>query len=323
MANPTRWTTRILDGQPRDIKIDAGTNEAIAVANWTAPLEPLRPNRCANCGGARQLPEGVTISGGGVRLSSPLCTRCGMSADEDLRHHQDIVQRLGETTFGEAAERASRTGRHVLALKVATAGAYYGEDRDRSRVQRIRELERVGASDIAQQDVRAWLESSRPMAPVCLRIVDAQVKARQHPSALNTLNEGLRRSPTDRQLLLRRAQLHHELNDEPHAIADALRCLGADDELSREGMDIVLLYAIALLDDHRASEAAELINRGAPFAHRYARATFALARAEHKRGQTSDARRWLRQTLDLDHSAGEAIELLRSIEREMGIASTV
>lgn len=323
MANPTRWTTRTVEGQPRDIKIDATTNTAIAIASWTAPLEPLRPNHCANCGGPRELPDGVTISGGGVRIPSPRCTRCGLSADEDLRHHQDIITRLGESTFADAAERASRTGRHVLALKVATAGAYYGEDRDRSRAQRIRELERVGASEVAQADVRAWLETARPLTATCLRIVELQVKARQHQAALSTLNEGLRRSPTDRALLLRLAQLHHELDDEQHAIPLALRCLGPEDEHSLAALEIVLVYAEALLQDHRANESADLINRAAPYAHRNARATFTLAQAEHKRGQSSEARRWLRQTLGLNPAHEAAVELMRSIEQEMGIATTV
>ena len=123
---PRRWATQLIDGQPRDVKLDAeGT--PIAVADWIPPLELLRPDRCANCGGRRVSQDlDVTVEGGGVRDPSPACEGCGMNAREDWHMHMEITHKLRAGSFVEAADKAASLGQQVLSLKLGSPNRRMG-----------------------------------------------------------------------------------------------------------------------------------------------------------------------------------------------------
>ncbi|MCB9763335.1 MAG: hypothetical protein H6739_26450 [Alphaproteobacteria bacterium] len=323
-SSASRWVTRIIKGVPRDLKIETETGRPLAVARWTAPLTPARPDHCADCGGARRLPDtDLTREGGGVRLPIPVCDDCGLTAQEDYKLHEKILQKLRCTGFVEGADRAARTGRHVLALKLATAGVHYGEDIPSSRLQRIRELDLVGCPENARADLAAWLEIPQTSPTVAIDVAEMQRSMGWLDRALQSLTDALRRDPNNRALLVHRATIALESGAASIVVTDASRCLGPDDEIAQRALALVARLAELFIEDHRVSEAIEAIDRAAPYAHRDPRTTWLLARAEQARGQLSVSRRWLKQTLHIDPDHAEAIALLQEIEEQLGIASTV
>ncbi|MCB9745438.1 MAG: hypothetical protein H6740_22865 [Alphaproteobacteria bacterium] len=320
----TRWTTRLVQGEPRDIKIDASTGKPVGVANWTPPRGLLRPGHCANCGGPRRMPDTrMTMEGGGVRIPTPKCQDCGLTAEEDLDQHEKIVKKLRAVGYVDACERAARTGRHVLALKLATAGFHFGEDISRSRVQRLRELARLGYHALAREELKAWLDTPKTPPSVALEVAEALASVGQGEDALEALSEGLRHAPNATLLQLKRAQLALSMGDIAAAVPDAVRLATPGAEHAEEALALLAGVAEALIADHRASEAIEIIDHAAPAAHAHPRTAYALAMAEQARGELATARRWLKHSLHLDPENETALTALREIEEILGIASTV
>ncbi|MCB9743205.1 MAG: hypothetical protein H6741_14285 [Alphaproteobacteria bacterium] len=320
----TRWTTRLVNGEPRDIKVDATSGKPVGVANWTAPRGLLRVGHCANCGGPRRMPDTrMTMEGGGVRIPTPKCQDCGLTAQEDLATHQKIVEKLRAVGFVDACERASRTGRHVLALKLATAGFHFGEDIARSRVQRLTELSRLGYHELLREELKAWLNVPKTPTSVALEVAEALVAAGQGKDAREALTEGLRHAPGAELLQLRRAQIALVMGDIAGAVPDVVHLATPGGEHVEPALQLIAKVAEALIADHRASEAVELIDHAAPAAHTHPATSLALARAEQSRGELATARRWYKHALHLNPDNEPAREALREIEDLLGIAGTV
>ena len=84
----------------------------------------------------------------------------------------------------------------MLALKIATAGFHYGEDIHRSRLQRLRELSRIGYHELVTEEVKAWLDAKGTPPGVALEVAEILLTVGERKDALEVLGEGLRHAPT-------------------------------------------------------------------------------------------------------------------------------
>ena len=319
---PRRWATQLIDGQPRDVKLDAeGT--PIAVADWIPPLELLRPDRCANCGGRRVSQDlDVTVEGGGVRDPSPACEGCGMNAREDWHMHMEITHKLRAGSFVEAADRAASMGQQVLSLKLATAGVHYGDAPDTSRRQRLRQLDAVGARVTALQEAALWLKETKADPEVARRVADVFVRCGLEAEALVALEDSVRLHPTSPQAY---AELSRGLR-RVGRFDDALRALRQVFELPEgrpHGERQLHKLLLALWEDHRSQAVISTFDALAPHSHRDADACALYAQALEQQGQAATARRWVQRALSLRANDPELLRRLAVLEEQLGVASTV
>lgn len=283
------WVTQMLRGEPRDLKVKGG--KPVAVAAWRAPLLPLAPEACANCGADRHYGSGP-ISGD---VDPPiLCPGCGLTAVEDRDLHRRYALKHGSEDYVEAAKAASAKGRKVMALKLATAGFHYGEDPLQARLLRTELLRACGLDRLADEE-----ETTLPVPSTLLEDTDP---------------EG------DAAALLHRARGRFDEDELLAAGADALNALD-DDEVRADALALLLRIADRL-NDRDPEKVVELINGAAPHSHRSADLCFALARAEYARRKLSACRRWLLHTRRLSPTHTKALELLDMVEDLMNVAST-
>lgn len=285
------WTTRMLRGEPRDLKVKGG--KPVAVAAWRAPLLPLAPEACANCGAERQYGSGP-ISGD---LDPPiLCPGCGLTEVEDRSLHRRYALKHGSEDYVKAAEAASAKGRQVMALKLATAGFHYGQDPVRARLLRTQLLRACGLDRLADEE-----ETTLPVLDL------ASLLEETDPDG-------------DGPSLLARARTRYDNDDLLAAGADALDAL-ADERVRPQALELLLRIAEGL-NDRDPERVVELINGAAPYSHRSADLCFALARAEYARRKLSACRRWLLHTRRLSPTHAKALDLLDVVEDLMNVAST-
>lgn len=282
------WVTRMVKGEPRDLKLQDG--KPVAVAAWRAPLRPLTGEACANCGAERQYDSGP-ISGD--RDPPITCSACGLSETEDRALHRRYALKHGSDDYMKAARNASERGRNVMALKLATAAFHYGPDPVEARRLRAELLRTVGLDELAEEE-----ESTTPL--------DGLSEA--DTADLVPFEPGVAAART-------------QLDEAPIAAGAAALERLSDPDTRSEALELLLRVAQRLTEED-PDHVVQMINAGAPHSHRSADLCFALARAEYGRRKLSACRRWLLHTRRLSPTHREALDLLDVVEDMMNIAST-
>ncbi len=285
------WVTRQIKGEPRDLKVEDG--KAVAVAAWRAPLRPLEPEACANCGAGRHYGSGPIDP---HRDPPIICPSCGLTEREDRDLHRRYALKHGSSDLCVAAEAAAARGRKVLAVKLATAAFHYGDEPQRARQLRGRLLREIGLAQLAEEeDTLTDEDTSVPDQPIVAEVRDMSTR-------------------------LARARLRLENDELVAAGSDAVEVL-ADEALRPEAL-AVLVRVAELLTDQDPEQVVDMINAAAPHSHRTPDLCFALARAEYARRKLSACRRWLLHTRRLAPTHKRALELLDMVEDMMNVAST-
>lgn len=322
-TSPPQWVTRIVHGEPRDVRLDPATGQPKAVATWVPPLRLLKPDRCTNCAGKRQRPSGpVTAVGDGIRDPSPVCEHCGLTALEDQNLHEDIRARLGCTSYIEAAERALSRGQKVLALKMASAEQIFGPDRYRARRARLRLLADLERPDLVVEEAQLWLREKAAAPEVAVVVAESLLRVHRPTEAWAALDESLRLRPNHAELRLVRARMLRLAGRQDDALEDVLTVLRPEHPESLAGalrqLEKLCEKALAEQDPGWVVRA---VDGAAQHTHRHAPACALRAQAEEALGQLSGARRWWTRTLHLDAAFPGAEEHLRRLDAAMGLAT--
>jgi len=260
--------------------------------DWYAPLIPLTPGNCVNCGDRREM---------------DVCRNCGLNREEDLEVHDELRQMVAPThNLLNAARAASRIGRRLIALKLATAAAYINEEdqKDRARALRIWLLAAIGEGKYALEDARAWVEQEPDPAALAWASLGQQQKHNGFTgAAADAFHRALKKDPSQQMIRAERAKLLMGMHREGQAAEDACIVLESDNE---KAADAALTVAAELCDKFEASlrddEVARLIERAGPHVERSGTLLAHRARLAALEGDAIAAKRDLKKAKKLEAS---------------------
>ena len=190
-----RWRT-LRRGVHVDVLACDDCSAVIAEEDWMAPLMPLLPGRCMNCGARRE--QGV-------------CSNCNLHRDEDLQVHDELRMHIDpELDLLHASRRASQSGRRLIALKLATACAATEEPPagETARGLRVWLLSALGESKWALQDAQAWVEYSMEPSAMAYASYGQQLQHNAFPgAAADAYQKAIRLDPSQVRIRAARTSL--------------------------------------------------------------------------------------------------------------------
>lgn len=294
-----RWVT-MRRSVPVDVLQCQQCSTPLAEEDWIAPLLPLVPNRCINCGDLR---------------SAGVCTNCGLNKQEDVEVHQELKQVvLPNGSMLDAAKEASRQGRRLIALKLATAAAAMNENNqaDPARALRVWLLAALGEQQSALEDAKAWVEHHpNPPAIAWASLGQQQQHGGLPGFAADSYNKALQKDGNQHNIRARRAQLLMQLRREGQASEEA--CLvfeapGVDEASVSLALEVAEklanMYETAMRDD----EIQRLLERAGPHVDRSPALLAHRARLFALAGDAASARRDLKAARRIDPNLTEAYE---------------
>lgn len=272
--------------------------------DWMPPTLPLFPGRCLNCGNPRG--------------HDGRCTGCGLSYEEDIQVHDELRFMVDpDLDLMDAARKASRAGRRLIALKLATAVAALdeGEPADMARALRVWLLSAIGETQAAVADAKAWVENHADAPAMAWASYGQQLQhgGYQGPAA-DAYQRALQKDPYQHLLRARRAQLLLQLSRDGQAVEETLRVLanGAED---KNAIPIAVEVAGQLCNrfeqQSRDDEIKRMIEEVQPFIMGSALLLAHRARLAALAGDGSKAKRDLKRARRLDPE----LEIYERVER--------
>lgn len=175
-----QWTQRIVDGQYADIYFCANCGHVHRTEKYAVPMRFPYQGRCINCGGDQQ----ETASG-------LQCTKCGKTALQDKDLHDRLAALHPSRDYLEASRALGENGRHVLALKLATAEIQWGRSPIQGMIQRIKTLESLNEFDRALDEAYEWADQDSAPADVHGLIAQLEAGTGNLKGAVTALEKGL------------------------------------------------------------------------------------------------------------------------------------
>lgn len=301
-SSQLRWAT-MRKNVPFDLLQCQNCGHVLEQQDWMPPLLPLFQGRCINCGNSR---------------SNGRCMGCRLSYEEDIQVHDELRFMVDpDLDLLDAARKASRMGRRLIALKLATAVAALdeGEQADIARALRVWLLSAIGESQAAVADAKAWVEHHPDAPAMAWASYGQQLQHAGVPgTAADAYQRALQKDPYQHMLRARRAQLLFQLHRDGQALEETIRVFsnGADDE---KAIQIAVEVAGQLCNKFEASnrddEIGRVLEHGQPFADRSALLLAHRARLAAMNGDGSRAKRDLKRARRLDPE----LEIYERVER--------
>ena len=280
----------------RDVSVDVlvcgNCNTPQLEEDWTAPVRPLKAGRCMNCGEQRV---------------DDVCSGCGLNRTEDMQVHVELGDLLDPSgTMLDGARNASKLGRRVLALKLATAATILNEEnrRDTAWALRIWLLSAIGEPKAALEDARTWVESTPDPPAVAWASFAQQLEHQGYKgAAADAYTKALDKDGGQLSLRARRARLLITMGREGQALSEVARILRAE-----EADDSTIVVAIEVAEQlcysfekkGHESEIDYLLQHGGRSMERSAVLLAYRARQAAKAGQVDDARRLLKAARSIE-----------------------
>jgi tetratricopeptide (TPR) repeat protein len=229
-----------------------------------------------------------------------VCVTCGLAAQEDAEVHDELRQVIAaKHTLLNAAREASRQGRRLIGLKLATAAASLDEEgqAEVARALRIWLLSAIGESISALEDAKAWVEQTTEPSAIAWASLGQQYQHAGFPgSAADAYSKALTKDPTQHPIRARRAQLLMQMHREGQASEEA--CIVFEEQADDHAISLAIEVAEQLADlyetGYRDDEIARLLTRAGAYAERSARLLAHRARLSALNGDVSAARRDLK-----------------------------
>lgn len=304
-SNQLRWLTLRKGRIPVDVLQCQSCGIAVSEEDWMPPLLPLVPGRCWNCGERRDFDN---------------CVNCGLTKAEDVQVHDELRFIIDPSaTHLDAARHASRVGRRLLALKLATAAAMTNEggQGEVARALRIWLLSAIGEQQSAVEDAQIWVEHNQDPSALAWASYGQQLQASGSPgAAADAYGNSLAKSPKQHNIRARRAQLLLELRRGGQAMDEALSVL------SSEGLDdqtaaIACAVAERLCDDfetqYRDDEIQRMLENAGDYVERSPQLLAHRARLAAQQGDLAAAKRELKKARRLNPE----LEIYERVERAM------
>ncbi len=269
------------------------------------PLRPLQVGRCWNCMNRREIDQ---------------CSNCGLTKQEDVQVHDELRSIVDPTlSHLDAARQASRNGRRLLALKLATAAAASNESGqgEVARALRIWLLSAIGEADHALEDAKAWVEGTQDPSAIAWASYGQQLQASNMTgAAADAYEKALKKNPKQNNIRARRAQLLLELRRGGQAQDEAIRVL-SQDGVDEQSVAIASMVAEKLCDhfesEYRDAEISRLLDYSRDYVERSPVLLAHRARLLASEGDLASARRDLKRARRLNPE----LEIFERVERAM------
>jgi len=290
---------------PVDVLQCQNCGVAVAEEDWMAPLTPLLPGRCINCGERRDFDN---------------CVNCGLTHHEDVQVHDEMRFMVDpKASHLDAARHASRIGRRLLALKLATLAAATNErgQGDVARALRIWLLSAIGEPQAALEDSKAWVDTTQDPSAMAWASHGQQLEAGGYPGgAADAYEKALKKNGKQYAIRARRAGILLQLGRGGQAAGEVARVFVAEDV-----DDASLQLAITVAEDlcnkyesqYRDDEIERMLEYAADYTERSATLLAHRARVAAQQGDTSGAKRDLKSARRLDPE----LEIYERVERAM------
>lgn len=299
-----RWAT-MRRNVPFDLLQCQNCGTVVAQEDWMPPLLPLLPGRCMNCCNRRDFTG---------------CANCGLTRDEDVQVHDELRFMVApELNHLDAARKASREGRRLMALKLATAAAAINEDDkgDVARALRVWLLSAIGEAQHALEDAKAWVENQQDPSAMAWASYGQQLQHGAFPgTAADAYHRALLKDPYQHTIRAKRAQLLLLLHRDGQALDEMLRVFdnAKEDEAAIKiavevGEELCNMFETQNRDD----EIARLLERGDEFVGQSAVLLAHRARLAALSGDSSVAKRDLKRARKLNPE----LEIYERVERAM------
>lgn len=290
---------------PVDVLQCQECSTTIAEEDWMAPVIPVIPGRCMNCGDRRE--RGV-------------CQNCGLSQREDLEVHDELRQVVSpNATLLAAAREASRQGRRLIALKLATAAAMTNEDGqgETARALRIWLLAAIGETVAALEDAKAWVEHSKDATALAWACLGQQYQHSGFPgSAAEAYGRSLQKDGRQHNIRARRANIMMGMRREGQACDEAAMVLGAegpDDQAIQLALEVLDQLADRYEQQLRDDEVERMLTLAGPHADRSAKLVAQRARLAALNGDVNAAKRDLKLAKKLDPNLNELYDRIERV----------
>lgn len=300
-----RWVTLRKGRIPVDVMQCQSCGTAVSEEDWMPPLRPLIPGRCLNCGDRRDFDN---------------CVGCGLSRHEDLQVHDELRFMVDpNANHLDAARTASRIGRRLLALKLATAAAATNEggQGEVARALRIWLLSAIGEPQSSMEDAESWVETQQDPSALAWASYGQQMQASGSPGgAADAYEKSLRKLPKQHNIRARRAQLLLELRRGGQALDESIRVFQAEG-VDEATIKIACAVAEKLCDDFEIQLRDDEVGRLLEHAGEYAEQSPVLlghrARLAALQGDLSSAKRDLKAA----RAINPELEIYERVERAM------
>ena len=280
-----RWVT-LRRTVPVDVLQCQDCGHSLAEEDWVAPLLPLLSGRCVNCGDRRT--KGV-------------CQGCGLSEPEDRQVHDELRQIVLPTGNHLAAAReASRQGRRLIGLKLASLAAATDEEGqgDQARGLRVWLLSAIGESQAALDDCKSWVENSADPQGTAWASLGQQYQHAGFPgSAADAYAKALQKNANQLAIRARRALLLLQMRREGQAREEAIAVLGTgttDEQAIGPALEVIEKLAESYEVQMRDDEVELLMKDIGAFVDRSARLLGHRARVFALAGDLTAAKRDLK-----------------------------
>jgi tetratricopeptide (TPR) repeat protein len=270
--------------------------------DWTVPARTLKPGRCINCGEGRV---------------DDVCQGCGLSKTEDLEVHYELRDLIDpQASLLNAAREASKLGRRVLALKLATMATSLDENhkKDTAWALRIWLLSAVGEPKPALEDARWWVEGTPDPPAVAWASFGQQLEHQGYKgAAADAYSKAIEMDDTQMILRARRARLLITMGREGTALREIARIFRdkkSDADTLEVAVEVAEHLCYAFEKKGHESEIEYLLDHGGPIIERspvllaYRARRFAIA------GDIDRARRTLKaaKAMEPDLSIYERVQ---------------
>lgn len=256
-----------------------------AEEDWYAPLMPLRIGACVNCSDT---------------YTDNRCRGCGLTRDEVVQVHDELRQMVAPThDLLNAAREASRAGRRLIALKLATAAAVFSEHGgDTARALRIWLLWDLGESQSALEEAEAWVTMGSDAPAIAWASLGQQQQHSGFPGeAAESYAQALLKDPNQHPLRARRAALLVDMGRFGQATEECIAVF--ESQVDDRTIDLAIQASERLADFYRSgyrdNEIERLLERAGSYVDRSAVLLAHRARLAALRRDISSARRDLRR----------------------------
>ncbi|HHO51503.1 MAG TPA: hypothetical protein ENK18_11660 [Deltaproteobacteria bacterium] len=300
-----RWVTLRKGRIPVDVLQCQSCGIANAEEDWMPPLLPLSVGSCWNCGHRRDFDT---------------CSNCSLTREEDVQVHDELRVIIDPNlSHLEASRRASRIGRRLLALKLATAAAGANEagQGEVARALRIWLLSAIGELEHALEDAQAWVDNTQEPSAIAWASYGQQLQSSNMTgAAVDAYERALKKNPTQHNIRARRAQLLLELRRGGQAQDEAIRVL-AQEGVDDQSVAIASMVAEKLCEhfegEYRDGEISRLLQYAAAYVVRSPVLLAHRARLSAQGGDIASAKRDLKRARRLNPE----LEIYERVERAM------
>lgn len=301
-----QWTQRIVDRQYADIYFCASCGHVHRTEKYAIPLRFPYQGRCINCGGdQRESAQGLT------------CTLCQKTTAEDKELHDRLARLHPSGDYLAASQALAQHGRHVLALKLATAEIQWGRQPVQGMFQRINTLESLNEYDRALDEAYEWAEQEGAPIEVWSTIAALEASVGNIKGAITALERGLHKSPEHFSMWADYAELMVHIDERPGALRAASHVL-RDPKREHEVRGVAVLTEIGerYYAAGQFAEALGACSLARDLQEQYEELAWLRARIAATNQDLDYLVKWLEVTVTLNPEHSEAKAMLDPYKRE-------